>query len=70
MFSLTILMNNLRLAGCPVTGYLGKMVKCVVQNFVSLSVNIPFLFCAVCAKFAIISADYFVIFTLANNFLR
>ena len=40
MFSLTILMNNLRLAGCPVTIYLGKMVKRAVRNFVSLSVNI------------------------------
>ena len=48
MFSLTILMNNLRLsAGCPVTIYLGKMAKRAVRNFVSLSVNIPFLFGAV-----------------------
>ena len=48
MFSLTILMNNVRLAGCPVTIYLGKMAKRAVRNFVSVSVNIPFLYGAVC----------------------
>ena len=50
MFSLTILTNSLRLAGCPVTIYLGKRAKRFVRNFVSLSVNIPFMFCALCVK--------------------
>ena len=50
MLSLTILMNSLRIADCPVTIYLEKIAKCVVWTFVSLSVNIPFLFGAVCVK--------------------
>ena len=53
MFSLTILMDSLRLAGCPATIYLGKMAKRVVRNFVSLSVNI--LFGALCVKSGILT---------------
>ena len=52
-------MNNLRLAGCPVTTciYLGKMAKRAVRNFVSFCVicNIPFLFGAVCVKSGILN---------------
>ena len=55
MFSLIILMNSLRLAGSAVTIYLEKMVKRVVRNFVSLSVNISFLFGAVCVKSGVLN---------------
>ena len=48
-------MKSLRLACCPVTIYLGKMAKRVVRNFVSLSVNIPFLFGVVCVKSGILN---------------
>ena len=45
-------MNNPRLlAGI----YLGQMAKRAIRNFVSLSVNIPFLFGAVCVKGGILN---------------